>query len=554
MLREQILSEINAAANRASLVSSLPVTLTLPAAATAQADYRVELPQGAAERITAQLTVKGSDLIASAHVGGDGQMSLKLHTKALVEGLCRVLQKGSSYGHSLRGEGTRALFEFVSAHPNAPLTVSHGRGGVVGDCLAAVFSASGCHVHREFYVNDAEDSRPLRAFARAILARYREQCGIHDSSVSRDAYPENGSVAALADALFEAQGRAWADYPLSEALPKVQRFALERMEAGQRADLETLGISFDAWYSEKAQQARGAVQETLEALLASGNAATHSDGSLWLRSAQHGDENDRALRRADGSDTYLAGDLAYHRDKYARGFDRLIDVWGADHAAYIARTRAGIAALGLETGRLEVVLYSPVRLLKDGTEVKSSAGYNGGSAPTLAELQEQIGPDNTRFVLLSEPPFSPLDLDMDAAGRPEAPLARVRTALSKASAAGSLNQEFDGESLTSLFDANPAARGLLLRVLELPDIITRAANELAPHHLPHYAVSLTDQFLAFEKHSKNGEVAFPVLAQAVRIALENTLALIGVSGALTLHSLPTEAAVPAYPAQSESEP
>jgi arginyl-tRNA synthetase len=552
MLREQLTEEIEAAArDAAALPPDAPpprVILTAAADPAAQGDYRAEVPPGLAEAVAARLTERNG-LVASARVGGDGRISLRLRPDVLAETLRGVLTAGDNWGRSRRRDGERVLFEFVSANPNAPLSVSHGRGGAVGDALAALFHANGAHVQREFYVNDAEDARPLRTFARAVLARYRERCGVHDRAAGSedDAYPAAGYVAELADALYAARGDAWAAYPNAEALPLVQRFALERMEADQRTTLDALNIFFDEWFSERMLRSRGAIRTAIETLVASGQAEKRQDGSVWLRSSRLGDESDRALIRADGSETYLAGDLAYHGDKFGRGFDRLVDVWSADHAAYVARTRAGLSALGLDPARLDVVLVQPVRLVKDGTEVKGSPRYGG--APTLAELLEQVGPDTARFALLLKPMHLPLDLDLDAAARSDSPLARVRAAIARARhAGGPPDADAAGgasEQIAALVEGDTAARALLLRVAELPGAVRQAADTLAPHHVGQYAVELADGYLAFPDRDTNADDARRALAQSVGIALENALALLGVSGALPVHAAPPDPATSA---------
>jgi arginyl-tRNA synthetase len=299
----------------------------------------------------------------------------------------------------------RVLVEFVSADPNGPLSVWHGRCGVVGDCLASLLSLGGADVTREFYVNDATIGKQMNRFARAVHAEVAVRSG-HDAPASDNEYPPQW-IHHVAEAIRPTL--AHADFAT------IARAASRVVRHEQEDDLDALGVRFDHIVFESSLHARGAVHRVLNQLQASGNAYAKS-GGLWLSSSKFGDEADRPLVRADGTPTYLAGDLAYHADKFARGYDRLINVWKHDHADYIVRTRAGLLALGLDASKLHVVLVAPVRVLRDGTEVKGN--LPGANAVALRDLLATLGKHNTRLALLGQATHDrSVDVDMDKAVR-----------------------------------------------------------------------------------------------------------------------------------------
>ena len=432
--------------------------------------------------------------------------------------LGRVVAGGAAWGQSDSGAGRRTLVEFVSANPHAPLTVAHGRGGVIGDVLAAAFHACGWEVQRDFYVNDAEGSHPLRAFARAVLSRYRAVCGGEENAEADDTF-SGEYINDIAQAIYDRDGDAHTALPAPDATALFARLAAAQMQTEQRETLARFNVFFDNWTSEATLAQDGAIAQTIARLEAGGHTERRGD-ALWLRTSRGGDTADRPLVRADGTPTYLAGDLAYHHAKFERGFDTLIDVWGADHAGYVARTQAGLAALGYEAGRLQIVVCQPVRLLQDGTTVRGSRRY-GNNLVALAELIDTIGADNARFLLVAQSPDTPLDIDVDAARKPGSPYYQVCATITQA------KKEAGGSHAapTTLPDA------LVAQIAGFPRVVEAVTQGLAPHLLTGYALSLAGAWRDLPASARHATAA------AVAVTLENTFVLLGIQ-----HSLPPGAA------------
>jgi arginyl-tRNA synthetase len=435
---------------------------------------------------------------------------------AAAAGVLRAIAEGGpGYGRSDGESKGRVLLEFVSANPNGPVTAAHGRGGVLGDTLAALLGFTGSKTTREFYVNDATNSRQMRQFARAVQAHYRRLLG-DDAALADAARADDGGypdefVERVARELLAKEGDRLNAPSADWSLALVQEAATRLMRTEQEETLAALGVRFDAWFSENALLAHGAVERVLARLRDAGH-AYEQGGALWLRSTPFGDEADRTLVRADGTPTYLAGDLAYHADKFERGYDTLVDIWSADHAGYVDRTRAGLAALGYDPGRLHILLHGPVRLLKDGTEIK---GRFGG-VPTLAEILEETRPDVARLLLLGGPAEAPLDLDADAAMHSDRtnPVAYLREALRRC-------QEPQPTDGAVEFTGEEAA--LIETLADFPEEVRRAADKLAPDQLLLYALSLADRWVRLSGSPP------ALLARATAVVLTNTLGILGVA-------------------------
>jgi arginyl-tRNA synthetase len=498
-------------------------------------------------------------LLESVYAASSGFINFRLAPHVLADTLRTIVAAGDDWGRSDLGQGRRALFEFVSANPNGPITVAHGRGGAIGDVLAALWERTGWQVSREFYVNDVTNAPSLRAFTLAVWKRYRQLIGPQDEGsgspggasngdAADDEYPAE-TVTGLAQIILQRDGQAHAHLgPDEAALLRFQERVLGGLQADQRATLEAFGVRFDEWRSEASLYASGAVERILARLRESGHADEQS-GALWLRSTRFGDANDRVLVRADNrTPTYIAADLVYHDDKFARGFDRLVNVFGADHTGYVARTRAGLAALGHDPDRLQVIVYQSVRLIEDGNAIK--AGDPGSGGPSLSELVAQIGRDAARFFLLLRSPDVPLDLDLTLARARtrDNPLYRTQLAhircceaIRRATAQGVPVPDSHPPDLSLLTD--PTERTLIRTLADLPDEIRHAAMGGAPHRIVQYSLVLADQFHAYCEHGEArregaARLAPPeneALSQArlaltlgVRSALRGTLALLGV--------------------------
>jgi arginyl-tRNA synthetase len=447
----------------------------------------------------------------------------------------RILTEGDRYGRTQDEAARRVLVEFVSANPNGPITVAHGRGGAIGDTLASLFEWTGNTVSREFYVNDAVGSKQMQVFAQSLLARYRQLLG-RDAEIPEDGY--NGEyVTEIARQIVDTDGDRYLALTPEEAIPVFQPLALSGMHDQQAATLQAFGIRYDTWFSEQTLHASGAVESVLKSLKERGFAFDEK-GALWLRSTRFGDENDRVLVRAEGTATYLAGDLAYHADKLARGFDLLVDVWGEDHHGYIARTKAGLAALGYTPDQLQIALYQPVRLIRNGVEEKT--GRRAGNILTLRELTDEVGKDAARFFFLLQRADAPQDFDLDLAHKQtrENPFydvqyayARCGSAITKAAQAGITLPGSDSADLdlTSLTGAEEAA--LVQKLADFPDEILQARDTLAPYRIARYARDLALLLHTWQDRDSDSldSRAQLALVTGVRITLANALTILGIS-------------------------
>jgi arginyl-tRNA synthetase len=494
------------------------------------ADRARSFAESIAAALNAEATSSGP--LGRAEAAGGGYLLLHLRPGVLAGLVQDAVAAGPHWGRTDVGRGRRALVEFVSANPTVPITATHARGGAIGDSIASLLDWTGWRTEREFYVNDAVSSRPLKDFTRAALAHYRRHFGIEDAAPEAS---DPGTAVAVADTIARTEQGRFLSLPSDAALPAFRDAVLRTLTDRQERDLAALGVRFDCWFSEQSLHATGAVRRTLSALVESRH--THAEGdALWLRARALGDETDRVLVRADGSPTYLAGDLAYHADKFERGFDLLVDVWSADHAGYVGRTRAGLAALGYEPDRLKIVFAAPVRVLRDGVDVKSNGIAGGASQPvTLEETLADIDPDAARFLLLLKAGDVPVDLHIDLGkmlvrGNP---LREVRSVLARCTAiAADRSLSGDPDEALRLRDAVALARS----IATFPDETCAAAAQFAPDRIARYVVNLAGlahtwlerSAVAGGDASKSVSVAAS-LAAAAQITLTNSLRLLGVA-------------------------
>ena len=521
-------------------------------------------PRDLATAIVAALPA--SPLVARAEVAGAGFINLFLAADAQSSALRRVFAEGERYGTSDAGAGLAVMVEFVSANPTGPLHVGHGRQAAYGATLANLLRATGHRVHREYYINDA--GRQVDILTVSVWVRYLQAAGIAVP------FPENGYradyVQPIATQLRSAQGEALvhpadallkdlpADAPAGDkelyvdaliarmrlllgapGYESVLELALEAMIAGIRADLAEFGVEFEQWFSERALSRSGAVERALARLAAQGN-TYEKDGALWLRTSAFGDSEDRVLVRANGQQTYFAPDLAYHLDKRARGFARLIDVWGADHHGYIPRMRGALMALGEPGDCLEVCLIQFVSLFRDGEKV--AMGKRDGQFVTLRQLREEVGNDACRLFYLMRSHDQPLDFDLELAKsrNNDNPVyyiqyahARVASVMKQLAARGlGFDREQALASLALLEGAHETA--VLTALARFPEVIALSAANRTPHTLVHYLRDLAQQFhtwynaatfIVEEAPTRNARLGLALGAQQV---LRNGLALLGV--------------------------
>ncbi len=443
-----------------------------------------EKPRDVAERLRGELEGALGDSVERIEVAGPGFVNLFLSDAWYRRAMAALAGAGEGLGRSRVETPERVLVEFVSANPTGPLHVGGGRHAAYGDSLVRLLEAVGHEASREFYVNDAGGQ--VERFAASIAAR------MTGTDLPEDGY-EGDYVVELGERLRE-EGADPAD---TEALG---RRGVELMVEGVRATLDRFGVGFDTWFSERDLYDRGEVEAAL-AQLREGGHSYESDGALWLRTTEFGDDKDRVLIRAGGEPTYLAADVAYHWDKLERGFDRLIDILGADHHGYVARLRAAIEALGADPDHFEALIMRLVHVVEEGERAQMSK--RSGDFVSLDELIDDIGVDATRWFMLWRSHDTTVDLDLDLARRQsnENPVyyvqyahARIASILRKAEEGGGDPAAADSSRSAPL---EPAERALVKRLLEFPAEVREAAAKRAPHRICAYSTAVAADFHAF---------------------------------------------------------
>jgi arginyl-tRNA synthetase len=504
-------------------------------------------PRVLADEIAA--AVAGHPDIASIEVAGPGFINLRLSVSALQRVVATVRVAGESWGSVDEGQGRRVQVEFVSANPVGPMHVGHGRWAALGDSMAAILAHAGWSVEREFYVNDAGVQMDI--FAKSVAARYLELTG-HTVEFAPEWY-QGAYITEIAREIFEAEGDAWAETDAAEREDYFREKAYAQVLAHLKQVLHGMGVDFDVWFSERTLHVKGAdglseVDRGVEQLRAAGY-VFEKDGATWFRSTDFGDDKDRVLRKADGEFTYFAADIAYHKDKFDRGFDRVINIWGADHHGYVARMKAATAALG-HPGQLDIVIGQLVTLLRGGEVVRMSK--RTGEMVTFEELLDEVGADAARYFFLRRSTDQPLDFDIGLAKEQssENPVfyvqyahARICSILRKAAGVAP-DADIDVDALIGRLvpegvDLTPLVTdpelSLIRRIAEFPEVVEVAAEQLAPHKLPHYAEDLAAAFHQFytlcRVVTEDTELTAARLAlvDASRLTLARALALVGVS-------------------------
>lgn len=498
-------------------------------------------PQEVAHRIREHLPPEAEEWVEKVEIAGGGFLNFYLKrgwTGAVVR---QILCQGEQFGTSSLGQGKRVLIEFVSANPTGPLSIGHGRNAVLGDTLARLLTALGYQVEREFYLNDATNSTQIQNFAHSVLIRFRQLLG-EQVEMPEEGY-QGEYVMEIAQQILEQHGPEAAesqeDTASEPVLTRFENWAKSLILKQQEEDLRDFGVVFDRWFSEQSLHRSGAVQKALQRLREQGY-AYEAEGALWLKATCFGDEKDRVLVRANGLPTYLAADVAYHLNKYERGYDWLIDIWGTDHHGYLARMKAAVEALGYDPHTLTILVYQLVRLFRGGELVRMSK--RTGDLVTLREVLNEAGKDATRFFYLMRSHDSPLDFDLDLAKRQseENPVyyvqyahARICSLLRKAVERGVAFPSVEEADLSLLGHETEVA--LMKRLSELPDEVQFAGLQLAPHRLTAYALDVARAFHLFYTHCRvlgaEPEVskARLLLVEATRIVLKNTLHLMGIS-------------------------
>jgi len=444
-----------------------------------------------------------------------------------------VLAAGESYGDIELGKGNRVQLEFVSVNPTGPLHVGHGRGAVLGSTLANVLTVSGYAVEKEFYINDMGNQ--IDNFGRSLYARYR-QCLDKEAAMPPDGYYGNYMVD-LAKEIVQEQGDRFLLLPESEAASQLAKVGIVRMLQRIKQDLELLNVVFDTWFSERSLYQGGQYDKVME-LLQSGGYMAKKENATWFESSALGEDKDNVLVRSDGSPTYFASDIAYHYNKFLeRKFDRVIDIWGADHQGHVPRMKAVLKALNCDPEQLKVIICQLVTLRRGKEIVKVSK--RSGDIITLQELVDEVGSDACRFLFLSRSADSQMDFDIELAKRQSADNPVYYVQYAHARIASILDfakqREIDcSQGDVSLLTTEPELT-LIRRLILLPEIVEQVAVTLEPHHLPYYAQDLATVFHSFYKQCRvvsEDEALTKArikLVKATQIALAKVLRLMGMA-------------------------
>ena len=508
-----------------------------------------------------------SELVAKVEIAGPGFINFHLAPAAYHRELLRVMDDGAAYGRSTLGAGQRVIVEFVSANPTGPLHVGHGRHAAFGATLANLLDAAGYKVHREYYINDA--GRQMDILAASVWLRYLECFG------EQFPFPSNGYrgdyLHPIADKLVERAGRSLVrpaadvfrnlppDAPAgdkdvyidaiiararellgAEGFEQAFRVALDDILADIRQDLEEFGVRYDEWFSERSLATDGAIDRALERLRKNG-VVYEKDGAQWFRATDFGDEKDRVVVRENGLKTYFASDIAYHLQKRERGFDKLVDVLGADHHGYVARVRAGLVAMGEPGDSLEVRLVQFVTLYRGGEKVQMST--RSGEFITLRELRREVGNDAARFfyVMRSNDQHLDFDLQLATSRSNDNPVyyiqyahARVCSVLRQMREKGFTHDAERGRAALARL-VEPHEKALLASLSRYPEVVEMAAVQRAPHAMVHYLRDLANDFHTYYNAHQflvdDAEVrdARLTLIQGLRQVVRNGLGLLGVS-------------------------
>jgi arginyl-tRNA synthetase len=496
-------------------------------------------PRKIAEALLAALD-DPQGLVAGTEVAGPGFINFRLEAGAWTRVLVAVEEQGAAYGTTSVGAGRSVQVEFVSANPTGPLHVGHGRGAVVGDVLAHILAAAGFAVQREYYVNDAGNQ--MRILGRSVYLRYLEAAG--RAVEFPDNHYRGEYIRDLAAQARQAWGTRFETQPEDAAVEELGLWAGALILDGIRDDLAAFGVQFDRWFSEKQLHDAGEVGRILGELEDRG-VAYREEGALWLRTSGHGDDKDRVLVKGDGLKTYFASDIAYHLDKYSRGFDQVVNVWGADHHGYVPRVKAALATVGIDPERLHVLLVQFVSLLRDGKPVSMST--RSGEFVTLRQVVDEVGRDAARFLFLTRSCDAALDFDLELAKRQttDNPVfyvqyahARICSVFRQAQAEGVAVPAAAEAALPRLEMDDERA---LLKLLHLfPETVEEAALLREPHRPVYYLQELAARFHSYYNKCRflddDREVAGARLALAggVRQVLRNGLTLLGVAAPETM--------------------
>jgi arginyl-tRNA synthetase len=547
MIKQRIIQLLTGAVNKAQELGKLPsvavpeITIEHPQN-PAHGDYASSLPLKLARASGTNPLTLAEELaglippapeVEAVNVAPPGFINFTLKDTWLAQQVDSVLTAGESYGNIDLGQSNQVQIEFVSVNPTGPLHIGHGRGAILGNTLANVLSAAGYRVEKEYYLNDAGSQ--IDAFNRSLYARYQQALRV-DAEMPPNGYLGD-YITDLAKEIIAEEGDRFLTLPEKEAVAQIGRIGLGKMTDQIKGDLELLGVSFDVWFSEQSLFDNGQYQEVME-LLREGGYIAEKEEATWFVSTALGEDKDNVVVRSDGSPTYFATDIAYHYNKFIqRKFDKVINIWGADHQGHISRMKAVVQALGISPERLVVIISQMVTLCRGGEVVKVSK--RSGDIITLQEVIEEVGADACRFFFAARSADSQMDFDLELAKKQSAdnPVYYVQYAHARIASILRLARErkidySDGD--VSLLTTQPELT-LIRSMLLLPEMVEVVAQTLEPHHLAYYAQELATVFHSFYKQCRvvSDDQALSKarlkLVAAAKITLARTLYLMGMT-------------------------
>ena len=496
-------------------------------------------PREVAELIIENLPQEKDELFNKVEIAGPGFINFYVKEEAIVNKLLQIENAGEKFGTSNLGNGEKVLVEFVSANPTGFLHMGHSRNAVVGDTVARMLSASGYDVTKEFYINDA--GRQMNLLGESVLIRYKELFG-HSEELPEDGY-KGEYVKDIASQIKAEKGDSLLQDSAEQASTYCRELAKGILLEEIKKDLADINVFFDEWYSEVENihtvlaESEDTKLNQIKALLNSKGVLEEREGALWFKATEFGDTQDWVLIKSDGSPTYFLADIAYHLDKYERGFDSIINVWGADHHGHVSRLKAALRSIGLDDSRFNVLLIQFVRLMREGKEVAMSK--RAGSYVTLKEVAQEVGADVMRFFLLMRSSESHLDFDLDLAKKEssENPVYYIQYAYARI---GSIFRKAQEEGITqssnnlALLKA-PEEIDLVKKLLLFPEVLEDSAKSLAPHKVAYYLQELAAQFHVYYNKCRvvdeNKDISSSrlYLITCAQTVLGNGLKLLGVS-------------------------
>ncbi|MFO7714737.1 arginine--tRNA ligase [Desulfosarcina sp.] len=475
-------------------------------------------------------------IIDRTEIAGPGFINFFIRYSAWYPVLAAIHEQDDQYGRCDLGKGRRIQIEFVSSNPTGPLHVGHGRGGAVGDSTANILSFCGYDVQKEYYINDS--GRQIQTLGMSVYLRGKELLG--EQVDFPDTCYQGEYIRDLAGELLERDGREIFESEAAAAIMPCARYAAKKITAGMRADLVDFGVTFDQWFSEQSLYDSGKVEADIRFFQEKG-LIYEKEGALWFKTSDYGDAKDRVVVRQNGQTTYFASDITYHKDKFERGFNKVVDVWGADHHGYIPRMKAAVEASGYNRDQFDVLLVQLVNLLRAGQPVAMST--RAGEFVTLADVVKEVGRDAARFIFLTRHYDSPLDFDLDLAKQKtnDNPVyyvqyvhARISSIHRKAAAEGMDVDGFVTSDLSAL--ETPEDVALIKALARYPEAVETAGASMQPHRITYYLMTLAAAFHTYyNRHRVLCEDDLRLtrarlcLITAVQKVIRNGLALLGVS-------------------------